>query len=79
MSGSSPVLLLAPLWGPQNEENRFKKGKKEEKRGNIEEMLLTYFKLKLNIIKVTRLLGIRSWDWIVLQNDKEGKKDGKLS
>ena len=39
-------------------------------------MLLTYFKLKLNVVKVTRLLGFMSWDWIVLLNDGEGKKDG---
>ena len=81
--GDSPVRLLVPLLGPQNDfkrgKGRGKMGKRRGTRGNIEEMLLTYFKLKLNIMKVTRLLGFRSWDWIVLQNDGEGKKDGKLS
>ena len=53
-----------------------KRGKREGKRGNIEVMLLIYLKLKVNIIKVTQLLRFLSWDWIVLQNDGEGKKDG---
>jgi hypothetical protein len=80
IAGDSPVRPCEQgEYFSKGEKGERKKRNGREKRGNIEEMLFTYLKLKLNIIKVTRLLGFLSWDWIVLQNDGEGKKDGKLS
>ena len=74
-----PVRPWRAQRAPKTREILLKREKRRGKRGNIEEMLLSYLKLKLNILKVTRLLGFLSWDRIVLQNDGQGKKDGKLS